>query len=443
MNENTVIQVEGLSKRYRLGNFRGATLADDLKVTWARWTGKPNPLAPIEAKDAPRASGSEFWALRDISFTLDKGEVLGVIGKNGSGKSTLLKMLSRISLPTTGAIRMKGRVSSLLEVGTGFNPELSGRENIYLNGAILGMKREEITKRFDEIVAFAEVEKFIDTPVKHYSSGMYLRLAFAVAAHLEPEILLVDEVLAVGDAAFQRKCLGKMGDVAQQGRTVLLVSHDMTAVSHLATRCLWLHHGRVMQFGEAENVVRAYAQQQQDGPTDLAVRKDRKGDGVIRLQAVEFRDASGMLVSSLGSGDPLTIAVRYESNIGALDPRDVWLDMTWRDTLGHPVATVSTRFSPVQTRLASATTVTLECHIPSLTLADEAYSLDLWLAYRQGLSDQVLRAAELTVTPSNYFGTGHAPVKRKHGAGLIAHHWTAQDIAESAPREMAQACGTA
>ncbi len=428
------IRVEKLSKEYRLGAqpARYRTLRDTLMESW-RFARKPQP-DPAE---------QFFWALDEVSCSVMPGEVLGIIGRNGSGKSTLLKVLSRITEPTRGYAELRGRIGSLLEVGTGFHPELSGRENVYLNGAILGMQRREIARKFDEIVTFAEVEKFIDTPVKHYSSGMYLRLAFAVAAHLEPEILLVDEVLAVGDAAFQRKCLGKMGDVAQQGRTVVLVSHDMTAVTHLATHCLWLHSGRVMQFGAAESVVRAYAQQQQDGPTDLALRKDRKGDGVIRLQAVEFRDAAGLTVSSLGSGAPLTIAVRYASQIGALDPLDVWLDMTWRDTLGHPVATVSTRFSPVQTPLEPATTVTLECHIPSLTLADEAYSLDLWLAYRQGLSDQVLRAAELQVTPSNYFGTGHAPVKRKHGAGLIAHHWTAQGAEEHAPRELAQASSAA
>lgn len=258
MNENTVIQVEGLSKRYRLGNFRGATLADDLKVTWARWTGKPNPLAPIDAKDAPRASGSEFWALRDISFSLDKGEVLGVIGKNGSGKSTLLKMLSRISLPTTGTIRMKGRVSSLLEVGTGFNPELSGRENIYLNGAILGMRRAEIDRKLDEIIAFSGIPHHIDSPVKRYSSGMKVRLGFAVAAHLEPEILIIDEVLAVGDAEFQRKCMGKIRDFAGDGRTILFVSHNMAAVKTLCSRVIWLEDGRVRDEGATDRIVAEY-----------------------------------------------------------------------------------------------------------------------------------------------------------------------------------------
>ena len=207
-------------------------------------------------RSAPRRS--DFWALKDVSFEVPPGEVLGVVGRNGAGKSTLLKVLSRITEPTTGRVELRGRVGSLLEVGTGFHPELTGRENIYLNGAILGMKRREIARKFDEIVAFAEVEQFLDTPVKRYSSGMYMRLAFAVAAHLEPEILLVDEVLAVGDAEFQKKCLGKMGDVAGEGRTVLFVSHNMGAVQTVCRRALLLDHGRVKMIGPAEEVVAEY-----------------------------------------------------------------------------------------------------------------------------------------------------------------------------------------
>lgn len=415
MSERSISAV-ALSKQYKLGARTASyrTLRESLTGLFSSsWRARQHQ--PAET----------FWALQEVSFEVKQGEVIGIIGRNGAGKSTLLKVLSRITEPSSGYADINGRIGSLLEVGTGFHPELTGRENVYLNGAILGMRRVEIQQKFDEIVAFAEVEKFIDTPVKHFSSGMYLRLAFSVAAHLEPEILLVDEVLAVGDAAFQRKCLGKMNDVAQQGRTVLLVSHDMTAISHLANRCLWLHAGRVAQFGETEAVVRAYARQQQDGVTNLAERRDRKGDGIIRLKAIEFLDADGLSVSSVGSGQPLTIAVQYTSQSEQLDPREVWLDMTFRDTLGHPVATLSTRFNPIQSACHQTRETTLACHIPSLLLADESYSLDLWLAYRQGLSDQVLRAADLQVTPSNYFGTGHAPVKRKHGAGLMPHCWSA------------------
>jgi lipopolysaccharide transport system ATP-binding protein len=256
---DAAIRVQGLSKRYRYGEparyraFRD-TLADALT---ARFRGFAGRLAARPSR-SPATSDSHFWALRDVSFEVSPGEVLGIIGPNGAGKSTLLKILSRITLPTSGGAQLRGRLASLLEVGTGFHPELTGRENIFLNGAILGMRRTEITRKFDEIVSFAEVTRFIDTPVKHYSSGMYLRLAFAVAAHLEPEILLVDEVLAVGDAAFQKKCLGKMGEVASAGRTILFVSHNMAAVQQLTRASLLLDHGHVVAQGASEEVIRQY-----------------------------------------------------------------------------------------------------------------------------------------------------------------------------------------
>jgi lipopolysaccharide transport system ATP-binding protein len=254
---DTVIRVEGLGKRYSLRHqVRQEGLRHVLQdAVTSLWT--PRKPAP-HAADVP-AAREDFWALRDVSFEVKRGDVVGIIGRNGAGKSTLLKILSRITEPTTGSIEIEGRVASLLEVGTGFHPELTGRENIYLNGAILGMSRAEIRKKFDEIVAFAEVEKFLDTPVKHYSSGMYVRLAFAVAAHLEPEILIVDEVLAVGDAQFQKKCLGKMQDVSQrEGRTVLFVSHNMGAVSALCTRAILLAEGRTDTVGETTCVLKRY-----------------------------------------------------------------------------------------------------------------------------------------------------------------------------------------
>jgi lipopolysaccharide transport system ATP-binding protein len=254
----TVISVENLSKAYSLGQIGTGTFKNDLKLWWAKARGKPNPLLRIGEADHGNRDGETIWALKDVSFKVEQGEVLGIIGRNGAGKSTLLKILSRVTAPTSGKIKVKGRVASLLEVGTGFHPELTGRENIYLNGAILGMNRREIDRKFDEIVDFAEVEKFIDTPVKRYSSGMYVRLAFAVAAHLEPEILVVDEVLAVGDAEFQKKCLGKMGKVAQEGRTVLFVSHNMGAVASLCTRTLWIVHGLVEMDNISEKVVNKY-----------------------------------------------------------------------------------------------------------------------------------------------------------------------------------------
>ena len=255
---NTVISVENLSKAYRLGQIGRDTLTDDLKVWWAKVRGKPNPFQKIGEVDHANRQGETLWALKDFNLQVQRGEVLGIIGRNGAGKSTLLKILSKVTAPTRGEVKIKGRVASLLEVGTGFHPELTGRENVYLNGAILGMNKAEITRKFDEIVDFSGVEQFIETPVKRYSSGMYVRLAFAVAAHLEPEILLVDEVLAVGDAAFQKKCLGKMGDVAQEGRTVLFVSHNMNAVTSLTPRSIWINCGKIAETGSTQDVINSY-----------------------------------------------------------------------------------------------------------------------------------------------------------------------------------------
>ncbi len=255
----TVISVENLSKVYRLGQIGTGTVSRDLNLWWAKLRGKPNPMLRIGETDHGNRDNEDLWALKDVSFSVKQGEVLGIIGKNGAGKSTLLKILSRVTAPTSGRIRVKGRIASLLEVGTGFHPELTGRENTYLNGAILGMSRQEIDRKFAEIVDFSGVEKFIDTPVKRYSSGMYVRLAFAVAAHLDPEILVVDEVLAVGDAEFQKKCLGKMGDVAREGRTVLFVSHNMASIQRLTSRSILLETGSVVLNGETADVVQKYS----------------------------------------------------------------------------------------------------------------------------------------------------------------------------------------
>src|SRR2546429_7619585 len=272
---STVIDVDDVWKEYRLGTIGTGTLRHDFERWWHRVRGKPDPHVKVgetanrrtEAATTAKAYSSrgsaelgddEVWALRGVSFEVKQGEILGIIGRNGAGKSTLLKILSRVTSPTKGEVRIKGRIASLLEVGTGFHPELTGRENIFLNGAILGMTKAEIRTKLDEIVAFAEIDKFLDTPVKRYSSGMYVRLAFAVAAHLEPEILIVDEVLAVGDVQFQKKCLGKMSDVSRAGRTVLFVSHNMTAVRQLCTRGILLNAGQVEHAGKIDVIVDAY-----------------------------------------------------------------------------------------------------------------------------------------------------------------------------------------
>jgi lipopolysaccharide transport system ATP-binding protein len=259
------LKVENLSKQYRLGEIGTGTLSHDLNRLWARLRGKEDPFAQIGvANDRTQKANSDYvWALRDINFEVEQGDAVGIIGRNGAGKSTLLKILSRTTLPTTGSVKMKGRIASLLEVGTGFHPEMTGRENIYQNGAILGMTRHEIKRKFDEIVDFSGCEAYIDTPVKRYSSGMYVRLAFAVAAHLESEILIVDEVLAVGDAEFQKKCLGKMNDVAKgEGRTVLFVSHNMAAVKELCSKCLLLKNGIIKKYDDSNSVLFEYFSKQ-------------------------------------------------------------------------------------------------------------------------------------------------------------------------------------
>ncbi len=296
----TVIQIEDISKRYRLGVIGGRRLVDDINSGVARVFGRPDPLSKVGAvrkgsEDSSNGLPSDdMWALRNVSFDVRKGEVLGIIGRNGAGKSTLLKILSRVTAPTYGEVRVRGRIASLLEVGTGFHPELTGRENVFLNGAIYGMTKAEIRERFDEIVEFSGFEKFIDTPVKRYSSGMWVRLAFAVAAHLDPEILIVDEVLAVGDAAFQERCLGKMEKVAGDGRTVLLVSHNMSTIQQICKQCIMLKNGKVHKTGLPGDVVSEYLSETRIATNvDLTDWKDRSGSGLARLTRLAFLDDSG------------------------------------------------------------------------------------------------------------------------------------------------------
>jgi lipopolysaccharide transport system ATP-binding protein len=309
----TVICVENISKAYRLGLIGSGTLSDDIKVWWAKARGKPNPLLRIGHEDLGNREGEYLWALNNINFSVEEGSVLGIIGRNGAGKSTLLKLLSRVTAPTNGYIKVRGRIASLLEVGTGFHPELTGRENIYLNGAILGMKRFEIERKFDEILDFSEVEQFIDTPVKRYSSGMYVRLAFAVAAHLDPEILVVDEVLAVGDAEFQRKSIGKMNDVAQQGRTVLFVSHNMSSILRLTQEAIVLEKGHLALRAASAEAIDYYLSA---GGVKAGERIWKKEE--IPLDAVPFRPVAlrllnrhGQRVKTIRSVEPFAVEMEY------------------------------------------------------------------------------------------------------------------------------------
>jgi len=315
MNNPTVIKVEDVSKQYRLGLVSSKTLAHDFNRFLARIKGKEDPYLKIgESNDQTKRGNSEYiWALQDINFEVKQGEVLGIIGRNGAGKSTLLKVLSRITAPTTGTIKLKGRVASLLEVGTGFHPELTGRENVYQNGAILGMTKVEITSKMDVIIDFAGVQRFIDTPVKRYSSGMYVRLAFAIAAHLEPEILIVDEVLAVGDADFQKKCIGKMKEVSGKGRTVLFVSHNMASVKNLCTRSMLLDNGKVTFQGSTEDAIEKYLGMVpvSDEEGTISEKAATISTGEAKFTHVKIVDPSGKPTPEIKFRDPIKIHLDY------------------------------------------------------------------------------------------------------------------------------------
>ena len=316
------IKIEHVSKEYRLGAIGGGTLRGDLQSWWASVRGKEDPNLKLDQTSGRK--GDRFLALDDVSFEVKKGEAVGIIGHNGAGKSTLLKLLSRVTAPTKGTISYNGRIASMLEVGTGFHPELTGRENVYMNGAILGMSKAEIDKKFDEIVAFAEMEKFIDTPVKRYSSGMYVKLAFAVAAHLDSEIMIMDEVLAVGDMKFQQKCLGKMGDAANnEGRTVLYVSHNMNTIRQLCTRCVVLDHGRVIFDGDVDEAISIYMNQGLVGVTTDEDLTHRRMDHIPQnpvLKMIHFR-LKGKKEPLFKSGEKIDFNLTMRANRPAQDVR--------------------------------------------------------------------------------------------------------------------------
>ncbi|MCF0056746.1 polysaccharide ABC transporter ATP-binding protein [Dyadobacter sp. CY356] len=308
----TVIHFENVSKLYQLGEISTGTISRDLSRWWALSRGKSDPVSKI-GEVSRKGPDKELWALSDISFEIKQGEVLGIIGGNGAGKSTLLKILSRVTKPTTGRIRIRGRIASLLEVGTGFHPDLTGRENIFLNGAILGMRKNEIQDKLDEIVAFAGVERYLDTPVKRYSSGMYVRLAFAVAAHLEPEILVIDEVLAVGDAEFQRKCIGKMKDVSQnEGRTVLFVSHNLASVKSLCSKSIFLKNGKLEYQGETDLVINQYLNNQTQNQSEFYF--EAKENQEAYLTSLKITDHRNQLINSFLNNDLWKLKIGFHAN---------------------------------------------------------------------------------------------------------------------------------
>jgi lipopolysaccharide transport system ATP-binding protein len=427
-----VIKAENLGKKYIIGhedaNGRYTALRDVLMQNARGLWHKTRDLVqgkPIVQGDTLE----EVWALKDVSFEIRRGEAVGIIGRNGAGKSTLLKILSRITEPSAGRITVKGRVASLLEVGTGFHYELTGRENIYLNGAILGMTRKEIKRKFDEIVAFAEVEQYLDTPVKRYSSGMYVRLAFAVSAHLEPEILVVDEVLAVGDAAFQKKCLGKMGDVAQGGRTVLFVSHNMATVSSLCSMAYLLEQGRLASCGLSQKVIDQYIRSLDKLTSSLlGDRRDRKGDGRLRFTKVTIVDANGGApVDNVRSNDNIKLVLSYEIPDGK-PKHNVSVSISFYGTFGEHLFTCSSRMldSDYQTLPAKGQLI---CKLNRLPLSPGRYLFNVYCEINGVLADWVLEAGVLSVIEGDYFGTGRLP-PATHGGFLVPHEW-AMDIVGS------------
>ena len=408
---DTAIRVAALGKRYQLGERESYGALRDVLMEAVR--------------RKRRAVPQTIWALKDASFEIKPGEVVGIIGRNGAGKSTLLKILARVTKPTEGAADLWGRVGSLLEVGTGFHPELTGRENIYLNGAILGMRRAEIDRKFDEIVAFAETEQFLDTPVKHYSSGMRVRLAFAVAAHLEPEILFVDEVLAVGDAAFQKKCIGKMDDVAKSGRTILFVSHNMSAILNLCPRVILLEHGRIVADGPAAETTKRYLESlKSGGGRNLLSIPDRRGCGRVRFSSVWFEDAQARAVEQGISGEPLAVMLEYRSDLNRelLSPR---VSVAVEDIFGQPLFVCSTEMVPDAPRQLPPNGV-LRCLIPRLPLSQGQYHLTLFLEVNREIQDWLTSSVTLPVVDGDFFGSGRQYPEGWQGKGvLVPHQWEA------------------
>jgi lipopolysaccharide transport system ATP-binding protein len=404
---SSVIQVSSLGKKYHIGTLHQDTLRDQLVAGFQKLFG-------TSSEDTP----TDLWALKDVSFEVNRGEVVGIIGRNGAGKSTLLKILSRITQPTTGTARILGRVGSLLEVGTGFHPELTGRENIYLNGAILGMTRREIEQKFDEIVDFAEIHKFIDTPVKRYSSGMYVRLAFAVAAHLEPEILLVDEVLAVGDIAFQRKCLGKMSKVAGEGRTVIFVSHNMGAVQTLCDRALYLRDGILNMDDTVDKVVAHYLQGlEQLSTQDLNVREDRRGVGEIRLTGVKVESLGEVPGGTLATGLP----ARFKFTV-TRTKRGMACTFTIYDQHGHPVATFrSAKYGPRDSYDPGLGNSVI-CDIDELLLVPGRYRINAAITCKGVLQDHMDAVTHFDVEPGQLSGRGISG-GRRYGNVVMDHVW--------------------
>lgn len=401
-----------LGKRYRLGT--GAT--------YGRLT--ESLSGALKFKRRQERLPSEFvWALKDVSLQVDEGVAAAIIGRNGAGKTTLLKLLSRITEPTRGKAVIRGRVGSLLEVGTGFHPELTGRENVFLNGAILGMSRVDIRRRFDEIVSFAEVERFIDTPVKRFSSGMYVRLAFSVAAHLEPDVLIIDEVLAVGDSAFQKKCLGRMGTVADEGRTVLFVSHNMAAVKSLCSDAHLLDQGALVASGPVDEIIDRYLQDvSQLEPTALGGRLDRQGNGRLRVISFGVRSPAGLGETAV-TGKPVSFELAYEAE-SAL--QNVHVSLGVSSLLGDGVAYLSNEMSDDAFGLLDPHGC-ISCSFEEFPLLPGAYDITIHVRVNDVIADWIKQAARIHVVPGDFFGSGRLP-PAGYGHTVVRHSWSASGV---------------
>jgi lipopolysaccharide transport system ATP-binding protein len=428
-----IIRVHELSKRYRIGHVEPyRTLRESIVRSVSAPARVARAMLSGSAREGQAQDGERHvWALRDVSFDVMPGEVLGLIGRNGAGKSTLLKLLSRITEPSAGRAEIYGRVGSLLEVGTGFHAELTGRENIYLSGAILGMRRAEIQRKFDEIVAFAEVEKFVDTPVKHYSSGMHVRLGFAVAAHLEPEILLVDEVLAVGDAAFQKKCMGKMGDVARAGRTIIFVSHNMASIESLCSSCLLIGAGRLEAAGPPAQIVMRYMASElrgHGGTRSLVEHRGRRGDSIPIMRAVSLHAGDGVSTDVFRMGAPLAVRVDFAA-AGAIRPI---LGVALKTAEGMPLCAVSNRLTDDGSTGEGLRNGNIECRLASLPLMPGTYQLDLYLGDFGDPSrdlDIVQEAVSFEVAQTDALGTGRLPAANL-GPLFLRATWAATPASE-------------
>lgn len=416
MDKNSVIEVNNLSKKYGIGKKEKYLTFRETLIKAIQF--------PRQLFARKKRGQLAIWALKDISFKVQKGEVLGIIGRNGAGKTTLLKILSRITEPTKGEVAIRGRIASLLEVGTGFHPELTGRENIYLNGSILGMKKKEIDLKFNAIAEFSGVKKFLDTPMKRYSSGMFVRLAFSVAAHLEPEILLIDEVLAVGDAEFQKKCLGKMDEVTKtKGRTVLFVSHNMGAIQNLCQRCILLDQGRIKMMGEAKKVVVDYlASTSQIIRTSLRKRRDRKGNQQLMIRSIEMRDKRNKPLPTVFTGQEVYFHLCYEAKREDLKRVIVSLDIDTPE--GQRVVMLSNNYSAKYFNLQKKEGKFV-CRVPKLSLNQGQYTGTVFITVNGEISDWVRRAFNLTVEDGDFYGRGKNP-DVQDGSLLMEHDWFCQ-----------------